>query len=38
MTFYPSTPNSMRWLIFRGTYVIGEGKMQSVSLDIKLCL
>ncbi len=25
-------------IIFGGTYAIGEGKIQSVSLDIKLCL
>jgi len=25
-------------IILEGTYVIGEGKMQNVSLDIKLCL
>jgi len=25
-------------ITFKGTYVIGEGKMQSVSIDIKLCL
>jgi hypothetical protein len=25
-------------IIFNGTYATSEGKMQSVSLDVKLCL
>jgi hypothetical protein len=38
VTFYPSTPGSMRWLYFKVHMLPMKENMQNVFLDVKLRL